>query len=212
MKIEVVMTRDVLTVAPETPLKEVAGLLTRNHVSGAPVVDEEGAVLGVVSEADILRKVEGFSPEVGGRLAWVLRRLDGELEKICARTAGEAMTTPPLTVRPTQQVSEAARLMADHRINRLPVMSRGKLVGIISRADVLRAFERSDDELEREIREDVLRGALWLAPETFHVHVEDGVVALRGRVRTRQDAEDVVRLVRRVPGVLDVSAELVPTS
>jgi osmotically-inducible protein OsmY len=102
--------------------------------------------------------------------------------------------------------------MADHRINRLPVLSRGTLVGIISRADVLRAFERSDDELEREIREDVLRGAMWLAPETFRVHVEDGIVELHGRVGTRQDAEDVVRLVRRVPGVLDVSAELVPSS
>ena len=212
MKIEHLMTRDVLTVAPEMPLKEVAALLTGNHISGAPVVDADGAVLGVVSEADILRKVEGVAPDVGGRLGWMLRRLDDELEKICARNAGEAMTTPPLTVRPTQQVSEAARLMADHRINRLPVVSRGKLVGIISRADVLRAFERSDDELEREIREDVLRGALWLSPDAFDVHVEEGVVELRGRVRTRQDADDVVRLVRRVPGVLDVAAELVTTA
>ena len=121
------------------------------------------------------------------------------------------MTSPPLTVRPTQQVSEAARLMVDNRINRLPVVARGRLVGIVSRADVLRAFERADEELEREIREDVLRGALWLVPESFDVHVEDGVVALRGRVRTRQDADDVVRLVRRVPGVLGVSADLLPT-
>jgi CBS domain-containing protein len=211
MRVERVMTRDVLTVAPETPLKDVASLLTGNHISGAPVCDPEGAVLGVVSEADILRKVEGLSADLGGRLGWVLRRLDDELPKIAARTAGEAMTSPPLTVRPTQQVSEAARLMVDNRINRLPVVARGRLVGIVSRADVLRAFERADEELEREIREDVLRGALWLVPESFDVHVEDGVVALRGRVRTRQDADDVVRLVRRVPGVLGVSADLLPT-
>jgi CBS domain-containing protein len=209
MRVERVMTRDVLTVAPETPVKEVAALLVDNRISGAPVCDEEGTVLGVVSEADLLRKVEGLSPEVGGRLAWVLRRLDDEIPKITARTAAEAMTSPALAVRPTQQISEAARLMVDHRINRLPVVSGGKLVGIISRADVLRAFERNDAELEREIREDVLRGALWLTPESFEIRVEDGVVELRGRVRTSQDAADVISLVRRVPGVLAVDADLV---
>jgi CBS domain-containing protein len=211
MKVERIMTRDVLTVAPELPLKQVAALLTDNHISGAPVCDADGAVVGVVSEADILRRAEGVPPNVGGRFRWLIHRLDGELGKVAARTAGEAMTSPPLTIRPTQPVAEAAQLMLQHRINRLPVVRRGALVGILSRADVLRAFERPDSELEEEIREDVLREALWMTPEAFHVHVEDGVVTLRGRVATEQDAVDVVRFVRRVPGVLDVSADLVTT-
>ncbi len=212
MRVEKVMTRDVVTVAEDAPIKDVATLLTRNHISGVPVCDADGAVVGVVSEADVLRKEEGLSPDLGGRLRWLFRRLDGELAKVAARTAREAMTSPALTIRPTQQVSEAAHLMLAHRINRLPVVSRGKLVGIVSRADLLRAFERSDSELEREIREEVFRGALWLSPETFEIHVEDGVVTLRGQVGTRQDAEDVVRFVRRVPGVLEVSADLATSS
>jgi predicted transcriptional regulator len=162
-----------------------------------------------VSEADILRKAEGLPPELGGRLRWLFRRVDGELGKVTARTAGEAMTSPALTIRPTQPVSEAARLMIGHRINRLPVVGGGRLVGIVSRADILLAFERDDSELEREIREDVLRGKLWLSPETFDVVVDEGKVTLRGCVLTRRDADDLVRFVRRVPGVLAVSAELV---
>ena len=212
MRVERVMTRDVCVVTPETPLKDVAALLTGRHISGAPVCDADGAVLGVVSEADILRKTEGLSPEIGGRMRWFFRRVDGELEKIAARTAGEAMTSPALTIRPTQQVSDAARLMIEHRINRLPVVAGGRLVGIVSRADLLRAFERADDELEREIREEVLRGELWLAPEAFDVRVEDGIVTLRGIVHTREEADDVIRFVRRVPGVLEVSADLATTA
>jgi CBS domain-containing protein len=211
MRVERIMTRDVITVAPELPLKQVAMLLTDNHISGAPVCDADGAVVGVVSEADILRRTEGVSPSAGGRFRWLVRRLDGELAKVGARTAAEAMTAPALTIRATQQVAEAAQLMLQHRINRLPVVRRGALVGIVSRADILRAFERPDAELELEIREDVLRGALWLSPESFDVHVDDGVVTLRGRVATDQDADDLVRFVRRVPGVLDVAADLVTT-
>jgi CBS domain-containing protein len=203
------MTRDVIAAAPETPLKDVAVLLTGNRISGVPVCDPDGVVLGVVSEADILRKAEGLPPELGGRLRWLFRRVDGELGKVTARTAGEAMTSPALTIRPTQPVSEAARLMIGHRINRLPVVGGGRLVGIVSRADILLAFERDDSELEREIREDVLRGKLWLSPETFDVVVDEGKVTLRGCVLTRRDADDLVRFVRRVPGVLAVSAELV---
>lgn len=208
MKVERVMTRDVLTVAPETPIKDVAALLIRNRISGMPVCDADGAVLGVVSEADVLRKAEGLPPDLGGRLRWLLRRVDNELGKVGALTAAEAMTSPAMTLRPTQQVSEAAQLMIDHRINRLPVVAKGKLVGIVSRADVLRAFGRTDAELEQEIKEDVLRDALWLVPESFEVHVDHGVASLRGEVDSPGDAEALVRFVRRVPGVVDVSAEL----
>jgi CBS domain-containing protein len=208
MRVEKIMTRDVLTVAAGTPLKEVAALLAANHISGVPVADPDGTVLGVVSEADILCKEEGFPPNPGRVSGWLLRRMDGELDKIGARRAADAMTAPALTVRPAQQVSEVARLMVGHRINRLPVVADGRLVGIVSRADLVRAFNRPDVELEHEIREEVLFGVFVLSPDAFDVTVKDGVVRIEGTVRTAVDAESITRHVRGVPGVLDVTSEL----
>jgi CBS domain-containing protein len=208
MRVEKIMTRDVVTVAAGTPLKEVAALLAANHISGVPVADPDGTVLGVVSEADILCKEQGFPPNPGRVSGWLLRRMDGELDKIGARRAADAMTAPALTVRPAQQVSEVARLMVGHRINRLPVVADGRLVGIVSRADLVRAFNRPDAELEHEIREEVLFGVFVLSPDAFDVTVKDGVVRIEGTVRTAVDAESITRHVRGVPGVLDVTSEL----
>jgi CBS domain-containing protein len=209
VRVEKIMTRDVLTVAPDTSLRVVALLLSANHVSGLPVCAPDGSVLGVVSEADILRKEEGFPTNPGRLSGWLLRKIDGELDKISARTAGEAMTAPALTARPGQQVSDVARLMTLHKINRLPVVSEGRLVGIVSRADLVRAFHRSDEELEREIRDEVLWDIFLLPPEAFRLTVEGGVVTIRGTVRTAADAESVARCLRGVPGVLEVKSELV---
>jgi CBS domain-containing protein len=206
--IESIMTRDVLTVTPETSLKDVARLLGRAHISGLPVCSEDGRLLGVVSEADILRKQEGISGHAGGRLHWLFRRMDGELDKVSARTAGEAMTSPALTIRPKQRVSDAAALMIARRVNRLPVVLGGRLVGIVTRADLVRAFHRTDDEIAREIREEVLRNTLWSVPESMRLSVVDGVVTLRGSVETELDAELAARLVRQVPGVVDADVDL----
>jgi CBS domain-containing protein len=208
MKVEQLMNRDVVTIRPETPLKQVAAILDANHISGAPVCNRTGDIVGVVSEADILRREEGVRPDVGGRLNWLLRKLDGETAKVAARTAGEAMTSPAVTIRATEPVSAAAQLMVERGINRLPVVSDGELVGIVTRADLVRAFHRSDEEIAREIRDDVLANALWLAPEALSLDVRDGVVAIRGTVDSEADAELAERLIRRIPGVLDVHAEL----
>lgn len=208
MKIERLMTRDVVTASLDTPLKDVAALLTEKHISGLPVCAADGTVVGVISEADIVRAEQGIGPEVGGRLRWFFRRLDDDLDKLRARTAGEAMTSPALTVRPIEQVSVAARLMLLHRVNRLPVVAGGKLLGIVTRADLVRAFQRSDDELAEEIRDEVLRGALWIAPDTLALTVEDGVVRVSGPVGTELELESVLRSIRRVPGVVDVQSEL----
>lgn len=208
MRIEKIMTRDVITVAPDTSLKDLARLLVANGISGVPVCGASGQVLGVVSEADILRKEEGVSPDMARPLAWLVRQLDGELEKISAHTAGEAMTAPALTVRPTQQASEVARLMVDFKINRVPVVSGGGLVGIVSRADLVRAFIRSDDEIEAEIRNEVLAEIMLLAPGDVDVSVRDGRVVLTGHVNAKEDASILERFVRRVPGVLDIEVDL----
>src|SRR5689334_13276588 len=111
MQIQALMTKEVYTVAPRMPLKDVAALLAGKRISGAPVCDSDGGVLGVISEADILRKEQGIARELSGGQRWLARLFDREVDKVEARTAQEAMTAPALTVRPFEPVSQAARLM-----------------------------------------------------------------------------------------------------
>jgi CBS domain-containing protein len=118
------------------------------------------------------------------------------------------MTAPALAVRPREQASTAARLMLEHRINRLPVLADGRLVGIVTRADLVRAFHRSDEEIETELREEVLRDRLWLAPDEFRLAVEDGVVTVEGAVEAEATAKAVLYCLRQVPGVVEVRASL----
>lgn len=200
------MTRDVRTVSPETSLKDVAAILSSQGISGVPVVDGDSRALGVVSEADILRKEQGLGGRRGGVLGWLIdREPDPRLE---ARSAGEAMTAPALTIEPSRPVSEAARVMVEKGINRLPVVSHGRVVGIVTRADLVRAFHRSDEEIEREISEDVLLQTLWIDPSKVSISISGGEVSLAGKVETRTQAELVEAYVRRVPGVVDVHSEL----
>ena len=207
MNIEALMTTDVVTVTADTPIKRVAQLLTRHCISGMPVLTDDGTVLGVVSEADILRGEQGISPAPGGLLGWLVERVDGEGPR-AARTAGEAMTSPALTISPSASVNEAARIMTARGINRLPVLRDGRLVGIVSRADLVRAFQRSDDEIADELNEDVLLHQLWLSPDDVVVTVEDGIVELTGRVETKTQAELVAAYALRVPGVVDVLSNI----
>jgi CBS domain-containing protein len=207
MRVENLMSREVVTVAPEASLEEVAAVLSRLRISGVPVCDAGGRVLGVVSEADILRKEEGRAA-APGLLSRLFEVDDEPLGKATARTAGEAMTSPVITIEPGRPVSEAARLMIERQINRLPVVQEGKLVGIVTRADLVRAFHRPDEEILGEIEDDVLLRTLWIAPERVSVTVENGEVSLAGEVDNRTAAELAVAYVRRVPGVVDVHSEL----
>jgi CBS domain-containing protein len=208
MKVRDAMTNDVVTVRPDTPLREVASILVERGISGVPVVDDDGNVVGVVSEGDILVKERG--PE--GRKSVLARLLGarGKDSKPQARTAGEAMTTPAKTIAPWSSLSTAASRMLEEGIKRLPVVDKdGKLVGILSRADLVRSFARPDAEIEREIREDVLRRALWLSrPEAVTVAVRDGRVALGGSVATRTDAELVSAFAAAIPGVVEVESSI----
>ncbi len=206
MKVEDVMTRDVTTVSPEATLRDVAKTLADQRIAGVPVVDESGRVLGVVSEGDIVRKETGAEPG-RGLLDWVLR--DRGPSKLEARTVAEAMTAPPITIRPGAEVAEAARLMTEREVNRLPVVDEsGALVGIVSRADLVRAFVRPDDDLEREIRDDVVLHMLWIDPASLDITVRDGDVSLAGTVGNKADAELVEYFASRVPGVVSVRSEL----
>ncbi|HET7027414.1 MAG TPA: CBS domain-containing protein [Candidatus Limnocylindrales bacterium] len=206
-----VMTRSVVTARPETPLKEVARLLVEHAISGLPVVGPDGRVLGVVSEADFLIKERGAAAVRRRPLASLFgdsTQTRRQLAKVAASSAGEAMTGPAITIEVDQTPDEAAAIMVRQRVNRLPVTEDGRLVGIVTRADLIRGYVRSDAELAESIREDVLRRALWLDPAHFEVGVEDGVARLAGHVERRSTAEIVERVVALVPGVIGVRAEI----
>jgi CBS domain-containing protein len=205
MKIKDIMTTEVLTIGPEAPLKDAARILVEHSVSGIPVCDIERRVLGVVSEGDILYKERG-APE-RGRFAWLFDGSPPDV-KAGARTVGEAMTSPPITISPFRSVDEAARLMTEHGVNRLPVVVDEELVGIVTRADLVRAFTRSDADIRREIVQELLERTLWLEPGTVEVGVVSGQVRLAGRLQTRSDTGLLERLVKRVAGVVSVESEL----
>ena len=210
MNVRDVMTRDVLTVSPATPLMEVARLLAERGISGLPVV-EGGRVVGVVSEADILFKEQGDQPHSSGLVAalGLLGADRAEIEaKLNATTAGEAMSSPALTITADRPLSQAAAAMMNAGVKRLPVVDAvGNLAGIVTRADLVRAFVRSDDEIEREIREDVIVRTLWIA-ERVDMTVTDGNVSLSGQVESKSDARLLPEFVRRVTGVVSVTSQL----
>jgi CBS domain-containing protein len=206
-----VMTRSVVSVHRSTPLKDVARALIDNGISAVPVLDMDGAVLGVVSEADLLVKEQGAGAIRHRPLARFLgesRESRDQLVKLGAITAAEAMTAPAITITSGRPIHQAAAIMTARRVNRLPVVDDGRLVGIISRADLVRAYVRSDDELAATIRQDVILRILWLDPALFTVVVKDGVASISGRVERRSTAEMIERSVRMVPGVVDVHASV----
>jgi CBS-domain-containing membrane protein len=208
MRVHEIMTTDVATTTPDTLLKDAAAELVRRKVSGMPVL-EDGRIVGVLSEADILAK-EGTDEKQGGFLQWLVDPTDPWLTtRFDAVTVEDAMSSPARTIKADRTVAEAATMMLEENVNRLPVVDTdGALVGLVSRADLVRAFVRSDDEIQREIQEDVLKRVMWISPSEVSVTVENGVVTLEGQVASEADHDLLPTFVRRVPGVVDVSSTL----
>src|SRR5512132_2779868 len=206
MRVENVMTRDVLTVTPSTSLKAVAALLVDRDISGVPVV-EDGELLGVVSERDLLAKERSDVGKPDGLLGWFLGE-DVDAEKHWARTAGEAMTSPAVTIERWRSTAAAAGLMAERGLKRLPVVHDGMLVGIVTRRGLVRAFASGVDEIERDIEDQVLLRSFWLAPDTLEVSVRGGDVMLQGEVESEAVQAALAAEVARVPGVVSVDARI----
>ena len=203
--VQEIMTTRVIWVKKDATFREMAVALHENRVSAFPVVDDDHKVIGVVSEADLLTK-EALDDE-SGVLAGLLHRKDQA--KARGVIAGELMTTAVVAVRPEDTVEHAAKLMYDRRVKRLPVTDAdGHLVGIISRADVLSVFDRTDHQIHDEITDQVLIGEFLVDPMIFDVAVKDGIVTLCGRPETNETGREIVRRVRHVQGVVAVRDRL----
>ncbi len=199
MRVDDVMTRRVVSVTPSDSLRTAAELMAEHHISGLPVV-EDGQLVGMLTETDFLELTTGQ-----GRHRW-LDVLFGRTKPPEAVTSvGDMMTPSPVTVAPDRRLRDAARIMLDSRVKRLPVVGEdGALLGIISRADIMKSYARSDTEIRDEIgnvlHEYIVRGV--------QVDVNEGAVTLEGTVALRTETRLAEELVRRIDGVVSVTNHL----
>jgi CBS domain-containing protein len=208
MKVRDIMTTDPFKVTGNTHLKEAARLMVRHRVSGLPVVDEAGKLIGILSEGDFIRREAGRDRPQGVSLLDAVFG-EGELQPVGAETVAEIMTRSVVTITPEATVGEAARVMGRRSVKRLPVVDlEGELVGIVSRSDIVGAFTKPDDVIEDEVREDLIRRLLFLDPELVRVSVDDGVVTLEGELENRTEAHLLEELSRRIAGVVRVESRL----
>ncbi len=199
-----VMTTPVVTVRPGTPLKQL--VTTVRAVGAVPVIDDSGLVLGIVCEHDLLAE-KAIPERSSGRLA--AARHHGKRGKAAAATAASLMTSPAMTTRAQATTGEVARLMYRHRLGSLPVVdSAGRLIGIISRGDVLDGFIRQDADIHREVVRDVIARQFLLDPQAFTVTVRDGIVTLSGRLESNQVGQLLAAAVRRVEGVVGLCDQM----
>jgi CBS domain-containing protein len=194
-----VMTAKVLAVTPDTDFRRIATIFRENRVSACPVVNGVGQVLGVVSEADLLHKAaETEFPTGPIRLQWKL----SQKSKATAVTADQLMTSPAVTIHADAPVTVAARTMQDRSLKRLPVVDEGdKLIGIVSRVDVLSVYERPDSAIEADVQ-GLINDEFGLTPERIAVSVTAGIVTLTGRIPSREMALTLVAQTRNVDGVV----------
>ena len=211
MKVSQIMSSPVVTVSPEATYKEALELLVDREISGLPVVVDDNRLVGIVTEADLVpaeayqrsrRRALDVLVELvrGGPSAW---------DKRDASTVEQLMTRRPLVALEDDDVRAVARRMVEHRIKRLPVVDAfGRVVGIVSRRDVLALFSRPDGDIESEVRER-LASPRWVPEDAvLDVAVRDGVVSVRGSVRHPADRAVVEGAAWSIPGVVAVNTDL----
>lgn len=200
-----VMTDDVISVRTSAKYKDILQVMRFERFSAFPVLDADDRVVGVASEDDLLVK-EGYA-EAGHGPGFLARRSDRV--KAAAMTAGELMTSPAITIGADATVGEAARVMHARHVKRLPVVSSsGRLIGIVSRTDLLGVYDRDDDVIRREIEDKVIESAFALDNLGFTVTVSDGVVTLAGPVEREPVAVSLLQAVQQVDGVVTVKDKL----
>ena len=201
-----VMTHTVAAIGRGTTFQEIVRMMHDWKVSALPVLEGEGRVVGVVSEADLLPKEEFRDSDPDRHTQ--LRRLS-DLAKAGSVTAGELMTSPALTVHADATLAQAARTMAHAKVKRLPVVDElGMLLGIVSRADLLKVFLRDDEEIAEEVRREVVSYLFPAPTSAARVAVLDGIVTLSGRIRDTSLVPVAARLIQAVEGVVDVEFDI----
>ena len=206
MRVVDVMTTDVVTAQPDWSLKQAARVMIEAGVSGLPVIGDGGAIVGIITEADF---IETEADRTIGRQR-LFDTVFGEKRTRTPSTVEAAMTRSPIVVDRNTTIAEAARLMIDRKVKRLPVIDpNGRLEGIVSRGDILVAFARDDEAIADAVERGVIRRILMLESRDVSVHVADGVVMLSGQVPNRSDAKLLEELVGRIEGVIRCDSDLV---
>jgi len=216
MKVLDVMQRNPITATAETTIEDAVRRMVEHRISGLPVIDATGTVVGILSEGDLLRRVElGTEARMPGWLRWLAGqgRAAGEYARSRALTVGEVMTVPVISVTPETDLAEVAALMESRRIKRLPVLEDGHLVGMLTRHDLVRALERllpradtppvADAQLRRRLLAS-LEQQSWAPRASFDVKVEDGVVELLGIVTDERQRKALRVLAENTAGVRGV--------
>ena len=207
MRARELMSTPVVTVNPEASLKDLVDLMVTHGISGVPVVDRGGTLLGVVSESDVMQKIEGAIAEATEaglpRLLTVLAKVLDVSPKTTARSVADLMTTRVVSANPDATVQELVHLMITYDVNRIPIVETGRLVGIVTRADILRTLVRPDAAVATDLRWRIGH-ELWINPDLLQITCRDGVVTFAGTVDTHADAALVRRWAAKTEGVVGV--------
>ncbi|WP_031153508.1 CBS domain-containing protein [Streptomyces xanthophaeus] len=207
IKVGDLMTDEVVSVLTSTPFKDVAKLLAQHDISGLPVLDDDDRVLGVVSESDLIGRAAADHPPMGEEPD--AGRGGAAFPSEATFTAGEVMSAPAVTVHADETAAGAARLMARRSVERLPVVDdEDRLVGIVTRRDLLWLFLRPDSEIRHRVVADILVDTLGLGSDVVTVHVVDGIVTLEGRLERQSQIPVLIRLTNQLDGVVAVAPRL----
>ena len=217
MRIQDVMTPDVIAVSPDTPIYRAARLMVNHEVSGLPVVDERGAVVGIVSEGDLIVRQKGRER----RSWWKLffedpEALAREYQKKTGTIVGDVMTRDVISASPELPIESAALMLDKHRVRRLPVVADGRLVGIVSRGDLIKALAAAPpagarlsgaalvDEMNARLARET-----WTSPHALVITASDGVISLYGMVWSEAERSAIETMARGIEGCTGVDNHLV---
>lgn len=213
MKAQELMTKNIITAGPETTVKEIAGLLVEHRISAVPIVNEGGEIIGIVSESDLFHRAETATEH---KRSWWLSALTEtdtlarEYVKSHGTKAEDVMSRVVISVHEDADLSEVADILDSHGIRRVPVVKEGRLIGIVSRADIVRALVQvevsapaarpDDSSLQTAILKEI-RSQSWLSARSVSVTVKDGVAELWGLVDSEDEKKALHVLVEAIDGV-----------
>ena len=220
MNVAALMSTNIVSVLPSTTLADAVRIMIANRVSGLPVLESDGRLVGMITEGDLLRRTELESE--GKQPSWLKlflmpSRVAADYVATHGRHVSEVMTPNPISISPATDLAEVARLMLHKHVKRLPVLEAGRLVGIISRSDVLRALarklvevpeERTDEEIGTYIKNEIAH-AKWAPISSIKVEVKEKVVNLEGTIFSDEERQAVIVIAENAPGVKEVQDHLI---